>query len=88
MARSFRGGILRRPSSTEAGPRGGLVQFFSEVVGELKKVTWPSREEATRLTILVIVISGAIGIALGVIDIGFTRVFERFVEGLFPFGSP
>ena len=88
MARSFRGGILRRPSATEAGPRGGLVQFFSEVVGELKKVTWPSREEATRLTILVIVISGAIGIVLGLIDLGFTRVFERFIEGLFPFGSP
>ena len=88
MARSFRGGILRRPSFTEAGARGGLVQFFSEVVGELKKVTWPSREEATRLTILVIVISGAIGIVLGLIDLGFTRVFERFIEGLFPFGSP
>ena len=88
MARSFRSGILRRPSSTEAGPRGGLIQFFGEVVGELKKVTWPSREETTRLTILVIVISAVIGVILGVIDIGFARVFERFIEGLFPFGSP
>jgi preprotein translocase subunit SecE len=57
------------------------------VVGELKKVTWPSREETTRLTMLVIAISATIGIALGLIDIGFTRVFERFIEGLFPFGT-
>ena len=87
MARSPRGGILRRSSATEPGPRGGLVQFFSEVVGELKKVTWPSREETTRLTMLVIAISATIGIALGLIDIGFARVFERFIEGLFPFGT-
>ena len=64
MARSFRGGILRRPSTTESGSRGGLFQFFGEVIGELKKVTWPSREETTRLTMLVIAISATIGIAL------------------------
>ena len=87
MARSPRGGILRRPSATEPGSRGGLLQFFGEVVGELKKVTWPSREETTRLTMLVIAISGTIGIALGLIDIGFSRVFERFIEGLSPFGT-
>ncbi len=87
MARSFRGGILRRPSATESGSRSGLFQFFGEVIGELKKVTWPSREETTRLTMLVIAISATIGIALGLIDIGFARVFERFIEGLFPFGT-
>ena len=88
MARSSRGGILHRPSRTEAGPRGGLIKFAGEVIGELKKVTWPSRPETTRLTMLVIAISATIGIALGIIDMGFTRVFERFIGGLFPFGAP
>ena len=74
MARSSRGGILRRPSTTESGPRGGLVQFFSEVVGELKKVTWPSREETTRLTIMVLAVAATVGVFLGLVDIGFSRL--------------
>ncbi len=47
-------------------------QFFREVVSELRKVVWPTREEATRLTIMVIVVAGAIGALLGVIDIAFS----------------
>ena len=76
MAGPTRGSILRRPSPSEAGRRGGLFQFFGEVVSELKKVTWPTREETTRLTILVIAVSVAIGIVLGIIDILFTRLFD------------
>ena len=61
MARSFRSGILRRPSSTEAGPRGGLIQFFGEVVGELKKVTWSTRKELMEATKVVMVSSFLLG---------------------------
>ena len=73
-------GILRRPSPGEARARRGLFQFFGEVISELKKVTWPTREETTRLTLLVIAISIAIGIALGIIDMLFTRMLDLFIE--------
>jgi preprotein translocase subunit SecE len=46
------------------------------VISELKKVTWPTKEETTRLTILVVAVSVTIGIILGVIDFGFTRLFD------------
>ena len=49
--------------------------FLNETYMELKKVTWPSREEATRLTMMVILISAAVGTALGIID-------TLFAEGL------
>jgi preprotein translocase subunit SecE len=53
-------------------PRGGfLVGFVREVVSELRKVVWPTREEATRLTIMVLAVSITVGVALGLIDIGF-----------------
>ena len=52
------------------------VRFFVEVVSELRKVTWPTRSETTRLTMLVLVVSVAIGIFLGVIDIAFARLFS------------
>lgn len=52
------------------------VRFFGEVVSELRKVTWPTRQETTRLTLLVLVVSVAIGVFLGVIDIAFARLFS------------
>ncbi|MDO8750137.1 MAG: preprotein translocase subunit SecE [Dehalococcoidia bacterium] len=76
MARSGPGGLLRRPSTGEAGPRRGVFQFFGEVVSELKKVTWPSRQETIRLTLLVIAVSVAIGVVLGVLDLLFTRLVD------------
>ncbi|MBI4299369.1 MAG: preprotein translocase subunit SecE [Chloroflexi bacterium] len=54
---------------------------MAETISELKKVTWPSRPEATRLTIMVILISIAIGFMLGIIDIGFSQLFNRFIFG-------
>ena len=73
------GGILRRPAQGEAGPRGGLFQFFGEAVSELKKVTWPSRQETMRLTLLVLAISASIGVTLGLIDFLFTKMFDWIV---------
>ena len=52
-------------------------QFIREVVSELKKVVWPTREEATRLTIMVFVVAGTVGILLGVIDIGFSLLVRK-----------
>ena len=68
-----RQGIMPRAS------RGGfLVGFVREVVSELRKVVWPTREEATRLTIMVLAVSITIGVALGLIDIGFADIIESF----------
>ncbi len=53
-----------------------MFQFFGEVVSELKKVTWPSRQETIRLTLLVIAVSVAIGVVLGVLDLLFTRLLD------------
>lgn len=50
--------------------------FAADVVGELKKVTWPSRKETTRLTLIVIVISLIIGVYIGIIDILLAKTLE------------
>jgi preprotein translocase subunit SecE len=52
------------------------LKFFSEVISELKKVTWLSRREATYLTTLVIVFTVVVAIILGVIDYGFSKLME------------
>lgn len=50
------------------------VQFIREVVTELKKVTWPTRQETIKLTGVVIVLSVLVGAFVGVLDITFLKI--------------
>jgi preprotein translocase SecE subunit len=45
----------------------------------LRKSVWPSREETTRLTAVVIVLAVAVGFFLGGLDRVFSEVLTRFV---------
>ena len=42
--------------------------YFRETIGELRKVSWPTRREALQLTGLVIVVMVVVGIILGITD--------------------
>lgn len=50
------------------------VQFIREVIAELKKVTWPTREETIKLTAVVIVLSVVVGAFVGALDITFLKI--------------
>lgn len=50
--------------------------FATDVINELKKVTWPTRSETVRLTTIVIVVSLIIGLYVGIIDILLTKGLE------------
>lgn len=52
-----------------------IVRLLRETSGELRKVSWPSREEATRLTLLVLAVLAAMSTLLGVLDFLFARLF-------------
>ncbi len=78
MGRSPVRPIIRRPTGETRGA--GLLQFSKEVISELRKVVWPSRQEATRLTIFVILIATAIGVFLGFTDLGFTQLFKSILR--------
>jgi preprotein translocase subunit SecE len=51
--------------------------FFRDVIAELRKVTWPSRRDTTRLTIMVIIVCFAVGIFLGALDYGFSEFVAK-----------
>lgn len=72
---------MRGMLSESRGAAGGPVRLFREVVSELRKVVWPSRQEATRLTLLVIAIAVAIGFFLGLIDLLFNQTLNRLILG-------
>jgi preprotein translocase subunit SecE len=56
-------------------------RYISEIAAELKKVIWPTRAETRRLTVMVIIIAGSIGVVLGVADYGFTRFMQLILGG-------
>ena len=48
----------------------------SDIVDELKKVSWPSRKDTIRLTSIVIGVSLIIGLYVGIIDILLAKGLE------------
>ncbi|MCK4635513.1 MAG: preprotein translocase subunit SecE [Candidatus Moranbacteria bacterium] len=56
-----------------------IIQFLKEAYAELKKVSWPSREQTIHYTILVIVISLTVAIILGLLDNTFSGFLSKFI---------
>ncbi len=48
--------------------------FYSEVKEELKKVSWPSREQTVGTTLVVVAVVFVITLYLGLIDTGLSRL--------------
>jgi preprotein translocase subunit SecE len=46
-----------------------IIRFFKESFAELKKVTWPSREEVASSTKIVLVSVILIALTLGLVDL-------------------
>ncbi len=49
---------------TGSGFRPGLPNWITEIWAELRKVTWPTRDETAYLTMVVIVVAVIVGVAL------------------------
>lgn len=56
-----------------------MFRFLIEVKNELFKVTWPSRNDTIRLTLIVIGISVGVGIYLGALDLIFTELLKILI---------
>ena len=47
----------------------------------MKKVTWPSRKETFRLTVMVIIVCAVVGLILGGLDYGFSELVAKVFLG-------
>ena len=52
-----------------------VSRYIRETVGELRKVSWPTRKEATSLTIVVLIVITVMSTFMGVLDFIYTRFF-------------
>ena len=53
-----------------------IVKFVHESYAELKKVTWPSRDDVSASTRIVIISTALIAIALGLVDLFIFQAME------------
>jgi preprotein translocase subunit SecE len=52
-----------------------IARFSRETMGEIRRVSWPTREEAIHLTIIVLIVLFVMALILGLVDeIGFWLV--------------
>lgn len=56
-----------------------IKKFLKEVVAELRKVTWPSKDELVGSTIVTIVVSLIVAIFIGIVD----RILSFAVKAIF-----
>lgn len=73
-------------NKTEKEPReNAILRTLREVRSEMKKVVWPTRDETTRLTVVVILISALISVFLFTADSVFAlllTLLQSFVSGV------
>ena len=57
-----------------------IVRYVRETRGELRKVTWPTRQESQRLTAIVLGVTAVMAIFLGLLDFLFANSIQALVE--------
>lgn len=60
-----------------------ITKFLKEVNGELRKVTWPTKQELTGSTIVVVIVSLIVAIFIGIVD----RILGAGINAIFGGGA-
>jgi len=57
-----------------------IQAFFQEVSVELKKVSWPTRQQTVSATLVVITVSFIVAFFLGIVDMVLGRVVSSIMK--------
>jgi preprotein translocase subunit SecE len=72
-----------KPAATAVRARNSRAtqEFFRGIVSEMRRVTWPSREEWVAATILTVVLVVGVGVFTYVVDLAFGWIFSLLTGG-------
>jgi preprotein translocase SecE subunit len=73
--------MVTKQRGTSPKTASARVNFVADTISELKKVTWLSRREVIYLSGLVLLVTVVVGLALALVDFGFTRLIEGVFLG-------
>ena len=83
MARAGAQQRNQSPITPRSVGRVSPILFLQDVISELRKAVWPSKEETARLTAIVIALSVVVGFFLGGLDRVFAELFNRGIFAIF-----
>jgi len=72
--------VARAQEKRQATRQLGIIRYLRETRAELRKVTWPTRDEALRLTYIVLGVTVAFAVFLGMLDWVFTQIFQLLLS--------
>ena len=68
-----------KKKQSKAEPKKAKRHFFKEVVSELKKVTWPTKQDVIKATGVVVAVIVALGVLVGAFDYLFSTLVGLIV---------
>lgn len=69
--------MAKKASRKKGNP---VSRYLRETAAELRKVTWPTRKEATQLTVIVLIVIGLTSVFLGLMDFLFARLIGVIIS--------
>ncbi|CUS06252.1 Protein translocase subunit SecE [Candidatus Promineifilum breve] len=72
----------KEESTVTVAEENALSRYIRETRGELRKVTWPTREEAWRLTAIVIGVTAAFAVFLWAVDALFANSLRLLINAV------
>lgn len=72
--------MSKKEESAAIARENPLSEYLRETRGELRKVTWPTRDEAWRLTAIVLGVTAAFAVFLWVTDSLFSNMIRLIIE--------
>ena len=67
--------VAKAEKAVERRQPNAIQRYIRETIGELRKVNWPTRQEAVNLTIIVLIVTLSMSAFLGLLDFIFTQLF-------------
>ncbi len=61
------------------GSENAVLRYIRETRGEIRKVTWPTRQESQRLTAIVLGVTAMMALFLGLLDFIFSKGVQNLV---------
>ena len=57
-----------------------MEKWWNETIGELRRVTWPTKEDAIQMTKIVLVVVFIMAAFLGIVDFVFSELFGLIIS--------
>jgi preprotein translocase SecE subunit len=59
-----------------------VTHYLKDALEEYGKITWPTKEQAILLTAVTIVVSTVVVLVIGLLDLGFTQLYQLALDNL------